>query len=164
MRRLYAYLLQQCHIDWNVLDAFVHAGLIYESRKPSKGGNDFHNAAFVGLDERGVPRHAHKRGLYSAGPGLKRNVGGCDPRYSFHYTGTSDRLYVFEARSTRCPSSRCIKSDGEPTATPPSAAPANTPCFGCWNRIRISKASTVHCKLCCISLQIKISDRPCLGV
>lgn len=97
MRRLYAYLLKQRHISRNVLDAFVHDGLIYESREPSKGGNDYHNAVFVGMDERGVPRHAHKRGLYSAGPGLKRNVTGCDAQYSFHYTGTSDRLYVFEA-------------------------------------------------------------------
>ena len=97
MRRVYAYLLKQRHISRNVLDAFVHDGLIYESREPSKGGNDCHNAVFVGLDENGIPRHAHKRGLYSAGPGLKRNVTGCDAQYSFHYTGTSDRLYVFEA-------------------------------------------------------------------
>ena len=97
MRRVYAYLLQQRLVSRNVLDTFVHAGLIYESQEPSKGGNDYHNAVFVGLDEHGVPRHAHKRGLYSAGPGLKRNVTGCDARYSFHYTGTSDRLYVFEA-------------------------------------------------------------------
>ena len=97
MRRVYAYLLKQRLISRNVLDAFVHARLIYESREPSKGGNDYHNAVFVGLDEHGVPRHAHKRSLYSTGPGLKRNVGGCDPRYSFHHTGNSDRLYVFEA-------------------------------------------------------------------
>ena len=97
MRRVYAYLLQQRHISRSVLDAFVHAVLIYESREHAKVGNDHHNAVFVGLDEHGVPRHAHKRGLYSAGPGFKRNVEGCDARYSFHYTGTSDRLYVFEA-------------------------------------------------------------------
>lgn len=97
MRRVYAYLLKQRLVSRNVLDTFVHAGLIYESREPSKGGNDYHNAVFVGLDEHGVPRHAHKRSLYSTGPGLKRNVGGCDPRYSFHHTGNSDRLYVFEA-------------------------------------------------------------------
>ena len=97
MRRVYAYLLKQRLISRNVLDAFVHAGLIYESREPSKGGNDYHNAVFVGLDEHGVSRHAHKRSLYSTGPGLKRNAGGCDPRYSFHHTGNSDRLYVFEA-------------------------------------------------------------------
>ena len=97
MRRVYAYLLKQRLISRNVLDTFVHAGLIYESREPSQGGNDYHNAVFVGLDEHGVPRHAHKRGLYSSGPGLKRNVGGCDARYSFHYTGASSRLYIFEA-------------------------------------------------------------------
>ena len=97
MRRVYAYLLKQRLISRNVLDAFVHAGLIDESREPSKFSNDYHNAVFVGLDEHGVPRHAHKRSLYSTGPGLKRNVGGCDPRYSFHHTGDSDRLYVFEA-------------------------------------------------------------------
>lgn len=88
MRRVYAYLLKQRLISRPVLDAFVHAKLIYESREPSKGGNPYHNAVFVGLDENGVPRHAHKRGLYSQGPGLKRNVGGCDARYSFHHCGT----------------------------------------------------------------------------
>ena len=97
MRRVYAYLLKQRLISRPVLDAFVHAKLIYESREPSRGGNDHHNAVFVGMDENGVPRHAHKRGLFSQGPGFKRNVGGCDARYSFHHTGTSDRLYVFEA-------------------------------------------------------------------
>ena len=97
MRRVYAYLLKQRLISRPVLDAFVHAKLIYESREPSKGGNPYHNAVFVGLDENGVPRHAHKRGLYSQGPGLKRNVGGCDARYSFHHCGTSDCLYIFEA-------------------------------------------------------------------
>lgn len=97
MRRVYAYLLKQRLISRNVLDAFVHARLIYESRESSKGSNDYHNAVFVGLDGHGVPRHAHKRSLYSTGPGLKRNVGGCDPRYSFHHTGNSDRIYVFEA-------------------------------------------------------------------
>ena len=54
-------------------------------------------AVFVGKDEHGTVRHAHKRSVNSAGPGFKRNVTGCDARYSFHYTGTSDRLYVFEA-------------------------------------------------------------------
>lgn len=97
MRRVYAYLLKQRLISREVLDGFVHAKLIYESREPSKGGNDHHNAVFVGLDENGVPRHAHKRGLYSQGPGFKRNVSGCDARYSFHHTGTSGRLYLFEA-------------------------------------------------------------------
>ena len=52
---------------------------------------------FVGFDEHGVARHAHKRGLYTQGKSYRGNVEGCDPRCSFHWTGTSDRLYVFEA-------------------------------------------------------------------
>lgn len=98
MRRLYAYLLQHRGINREVLDAFVHAKLIYESAEPSgDGSREHHNAVFVGRDEHGVARHAHKRGLYTLGNGFKRNVSGCDPRYSFHHCGTSDRLYVFEA-------------------------------------------------------------------
>ena len=98
MRRVYAYLLQQRHISRNVLNAFVHAGLIYESRERPKGSDrEYHNAVFVGKDEHGTARHAHKRSVNSAGPGLKLNIAGCDARYSFHFTGTSDRLYVFEA-------------------------------------------------------------------
>ena len=53
MRRVYAYLLKQRCIDRAVLDHFVHQKLIYESDK-------YHNAAFVGADEDGTPKHAHK--------------------------------------------------------------------------------------------------------
>lgn len=98
MRRLYAYLLKQRCIDREVLNHFVRAGLIYESCEPSKdGANAYHNAVFVGKDEHGVARHAHKRGLYTMGKSFKRNVVGCDPRYSFHHVGTDDQLFVFEA-------------------------------------------------------------------
>jgi len=98
MRRVYAYLLQHRGIRREVLDVFVRAKLIYESAEPSKdGAKEYHNCVFVGNDEHAVARHAHKRGLYTVGESFKRNVAGCDPRYSFHYTGTSDRLYVFEA-------------------------------------------------------------------
>lgn len=98
MRRLYAYLLKQRCIRREVLDAFVRNKLIYESAEPSADGSkEYHNAVFVGLDGHGVARHAHKRGLYTLGAGYKRNVAGCDPRFSFHHCGASDRLYVFEA-------------------------------------------------------------------
>ena len=80
-----------------MLDTFVKEKLIYESAEPSKDGKEYHNAVFVGKDEHGIARHAHKRGLYTLGPGFKRNVAGCDPKYSFHHIGSSDRLYVFEA-------------------------------------------------------------------
>ena len=98
MRRMYAYLLKQRGISREVVDAFIHAKLLYESAELSADGNkEYHNAVFVGLDEHGVARHAHKRGLYSFGEGFKRNAAGCDARYSFHCFGSSDRLYAFEA-------------------------------------------------------------------
>lgn len=98
MRRVYAYLLQRRLIDREVLSAFARAGLIYESCEKSKDGmKEYHNAVFVGKDEHGLARHAHKRSLNSGGNSLRINVEGCDPRYSFHYVGTSDRLYAFEA-------------------------------------------------------------------
>ena len=55
------------------------------------------NAVFVGRDEKGAARHAHKRSMNDRGQTFRINEEGCDPRYSFHYTGRSDRLYVFEA-------------------------------------------------------------------
>jgi hypothetical protein len=52
---------------------------------------------FVGNDRDGIPRHAHKRGTYTGVKSYKGNVEGCDPRFSFHYDGGSDIVYVFEA-------------------------------------------------------------------
>lgn len=97
-RRLYAYLLQQRLIDRDVLDAFTKRGMIYESCEKSRDGTkEYHNAVFVGSDEHGVARHAHKRGLYTRGKSFRGNVEGSDPRCSFHWFGHSGRLYVFEA-------------------------------------------------------------------
>ncbi len=98
MRRAYAYLVKTRLLDREVVSFFARQKLIYESCEKSKDGTkEYHNAVFVGLDEHGVPRHAHKRGLYTEGGGFKGNVDGCDPAYSFHYVGTSNCLYVFEA-------------------------------------------------------------------
>lgn len=98
MRRVYAYLVKTRLIDREVVSYFAKAKLLYESCEKSKDGmKEYHNAVFVGYDENGVPRHAHKRGLYTEGTGFKGNVDSCDPNYSFHHIGTSNRLYVFEA-------------------------------------------------------------------
>lgn len=98
MRRVYAYLVKTRHIDREVVSFFAKAKLLYESCEQSKDRKkEYHNAVFVGYDENGVPRHAHKRGLYTEGPGFKGNVDSCDPAYSFHHIGASERLYVFEA-------------------------------------------------------------------
>lgn len=98
MRRAYAYLVKTRLIDREVVSSFARAKLLYESCEKSKDGTkEYHNAVFVGYDENGVPRHAHKRGLYTEGTGFKGNVDGCNPQYSFHHVGTSNSLYVFEA-------------------------------------------------------------------
>ena len=75
MRRVYAYLLRKRCISREVLTAFVRAGLIYEDV-------EYHNAVFVGKDEHGVVRHAHKRS--TSDRTFRANAEGSDPRYSFH--------------------------------------------------------------------------------
>lgn len=98
MRRTFAYLMKHRAIDSEVLSYFVKENLIYESLEKSiDGKNEYHNAIFVGCDENGVARHAHKRGIYSKGKSYKGNIGSSNPCYSFNRIGTSDRLYVFEA-------------------------------------------------------------------
>ncbi|WP_312640266.1 DUF3991 and toprim domain-containing protein, partial [Hydrogenoanaerobacterium sp.] len=98
MRRVYGYLVKTRLLDREVVSYFAKQKLIYESCEKSKDGTkEYHNAVFVGLDENGVARHAHKRGLYTEGTGFKGNVDGCNPSYSFHHIGKSNLLYVFEA-------------------------------------------------------------------
>lgn len=98
MHRVYAYLVKSRHIDREVVSFFAKHKLLYEFCEKSKDGTkEYHNAVFVGFDENGVARHAHKRGLYTEGNGFKGNVNGCLPQYSFHYTGTDNLLFVFEA-------------------------------------------------------------------
>lgn len=89
MRRVYAYLLKGRFLDHEVVNFFVRGKLIYEDA-------EYHNTVFVGVDEHGVPCHAHKRGTYSES-GYKGNVDGSNPDYSFHYIGKGNKLYVFEA-------------------------------------------------------------------
>lgn len=89
MRRVYAYLLYRRGLDRNVVNAFVKKQMIYESLP-------HHNAVFVGFDNKGVPRHAHKRGSGSQST-YKGNANGSIPEYSFHWNGTSNRIFLFEA-------------------------------------------------------------------
>lgn len=89
MRRVYAYLINRRGIDQSVLSAFVQRKMIFESA-------DYHNAVFVGYDMDGIPRHAHKRGTGSEST-YKGNAESSMPEYSFHWHGTSETLYLFEA-------------------------------------------------------------------
>jgi hypothetical protein len=89
MSRVFSYLLLTRGIDKDVLFEFVRNRMIYESA-------DFHNAVFVGYDSNGKPRHAHKRGTVTSNP-YKGNVAGSQLEYSFHFNGTSDKIFLFEA-------------------------------------------------------------------
>lgn len=89
MRRVYAYLTSRRGIDRDVVNAFAYRQMIYESAA-------YHNAVFVGFDSKGIPRHANLRGT-GAESTFKGNAPGSIPEYSFHWTGSDDRLYLFEA-------------------------------------------------------------------
>lgn len=89
MRRVYAYLLHKRGLNRDVVNAFAHRQMIYESLP-------HHNAVFVGYDTNGIPRHAHKRGSGSEST-YKGNADGSTPEYSFHWNGTSNKIFLFEA-------------------------------------------------------------------
>ena len=89
MRRVYGYLMHERLIDLQVLNQFVKEGLIYEDAT-------HHNAVFVGVDGSGKPVHAHKRAT-SAKSDFKGNLDSSIAEYSFHFNGSSEYLFVFEA-------------------------------------------------------------------
>ena len=89
MRRAYAYLIHERGLDRRVVDAFAHRQMIYESA-------DTHNVVFVGYDAKGIPRPAQKRSTSSQGS-YKGNASGSMMEYSFHWHGTSEHLFLFEA-------------------------------------------------------------------
>lgn len=89
-KRAYAYLNQTRLINEDVLNYFFNSNLIYEDK-------EYHNAVFAGLDEDGVICHAHKRSTNPYGKSYRGNVESSDSRYPFHYNGTSNKVFVFEA-------------------------------------------------------------------
>ena len=89
MRRVFAYLCQTRGIAPEVVSAFAHARLLYESA-------GHHNAVFVGRDEQGKIRHLHARGTLTDSH-FRQTLPGSEKAYSFHWPGTSGKLYAFEA-------------------------------------------------------------------
>ncbi|MGM9600993.1 MAG: DUF3991 and toprim domain-containing protein [Faecousia sp.] len=90
MRRVFAYLVKNRQLDREVVSHFARVKLLFEDAQ-------YHNAVFVGMDENGIPRHAHKRSTNSYGKAFRINIEGSDPRYSFHHIGDNGSLFVFEA-------------------------------------------------------------------
>ena len=86
MRRAFAYLCKTRCIDPEVVSAFAHAHLLYESA-------EYHNAMFVGRGENGKVRHVHLRGTLTDSS-FRQTVEGSEGAYSFHWLGESGRLCV----------------------------------------------------------------------
>ena len=90
MHRVYAYLIKQRFIAPDIISFFAKNHTIYEDK-------EHHNAVFVGVDENGVPRQAHKRSTNSFGKPFRITCEGSDTKYSFSHFGKSEKLFVFEA-------------------------------------------------------------------
>ena len=90
MHRVFAYLIKQRFIAPEVITHFAKRKLLYEDKK-------HHNAVFVGVDENGVPRQAHKRGTATFGKSFRQTVEGSDTKYSFAHFVESGKLFIFEA-------------------------------------------------------------------
>ena len=78
---------------YDVLDYCVQLGILYESAP-------YHNAVFVGMDERGEARYAFLRGIYdNQGKSFRMEQEGSEKRYSFCVPplGKSCRVVVYEA-------------------------------------------------------------------
>ena len=90
MHRVFAYLIKQRFIAPNIISFFAKNHTLYEDK-------EHHNAVFVGADEDGVPRQAHKRGTATFGKSFRQTVEGSDTKYSFSHFGKSNKLFVFEA-------------------------------------------------------------------
>lgn len=90
MHRVFAYLIKQRFIAPDIISFFAKNHTLYEDK-------EHHNAVFVGVDEDGVPRQAHKRGTATFGKSFRQTVEGSDTKYSFAHFGKSEKLFVFEA-------------------------------------------------------------------
>ncbi len=90
MHRVYAYLIKQRFIAPEIITYFARQHTLYEDK-------EHHNAVFVGVDEKGVPRQAHKRSTNSYGNTFRITCEGSDTKYSFAHFGESEKLFVFEA-------------------------------------------------------------------
>ena len=90
MHRVFAYLIKQRFIAPDIISFFAKNHTLYEDK-------EHHNAVFVGVDENGVPKQAHKRSTSTFGKSFRQTIEGSDTKYSFVHFGNSEKLFVFEA-------------------------------------------------------------------
>lgn len=85
--RMFMYLRNSRCISAEIINAFVRMGLLYED-------DQYHCCIFVGRTDDGKAGHCHKRSTLS---GFKQTLEGSKSEYAFHYTGSDDTIYAFEA-------------------------------------------------------------------
>lgn len=85
--RMFMYLRNTRCISPEIINAFIKMGLLYEDDK-------YHCCIFVGRDDDGRFGHCHKRSTLS---GFKQTLKGSKAEYAFHYNGTDNTIYAFEA-------------------------------------------------------------------
>ena len=90
MHRVFAYLIKQRFIAPEIIIFFAKNHTLYEDK-------EHHNAVFVGVDENGVPKQAHKRSTATFGKSFRQTIEGSDTKYSFAHFGESEKLFIFEA-------------------------------------------------------------------
>ncbi len=90
MHRVFAYLIKQRFIAPEIIAHFAKNHTLYEDK-------EHHNTVFVGVDENGIPRQAHKRSTSTFGKSFRQTVEGSDTKYSFAHFGNSEKIFVFEA-------------------------------------------------------------------
>ena len=90
MRRMYAYLMRQRHIDREVIYwlSCVRSCCMRTS---------ITTAFSLGLDGSGEAKHAHIRSTNSEGRVFRMNIESSASEHCFHKNGTDKSLYVFEA-------------------------------------------------------------------
>ena len=114
MRRAFAYLNITRGIDKDVLQAFIHRKMIYESAY-------YHNAVFVGYDRNNIPRHAHKRGTATSSS-YKKEIRTAVCR-NIRFTGMAQASIsvYFKHRLICSVLSPCTKRTGKGTVMLPAA-------------------------------------------
>lgn len=89
-RHIERYLCEDRGIGKHIVDHFISEGTLYED-------SQYHNCVFIGRDEDGVPRYAHKRSSHP-GSSFRQDVAGSDKRNcAFKHLGSNAQLFIFEA-------------------------------------------------------------------
>lgn len=114
MRRSFSYLAVTRGIDYDIVRELVRQGRIFETVN-QKDGVSYHNAAFAGLDDRGVIQSISLRGC-AAQSTFKAEVPGSNKAFPFVVPGRADAgtLYVFESAIDAMSHATLCKLAGEP--------------------------------------------------